>query len=402
MTWIRSELGSGGWRAGLRSIKPLRVHSAARCAILAHMDAVGTQEELGQRVRQARLARSMDQTALGKAAGLDRTAISKIESGARGVSALELTRIAVALRLTIPDLVFTPSAAVLSGRTSLADLASGQESSRFDAETALDTLARDAEQLRDLGHLPTGIDVEEVRWASVDDALALAGRLREMLQIGTAPLGPMADLCARFGLWIAPIDAEVDGLSATSSPGFGVAVVGSGVPPGRRRATAAHELGHHLSGDEYSVDLSVSASHEEREQLIETFAAELLLPSAVCLARISGLEGSLARLELVRVCAEYRVSWSLAVRTLRRAASQRYPAGTQPVSIQYDLAPYEATPTDGDFLEAYGSKPEPDLQQQTMAAKWVQACMAAFRADDITPTRAAEMMRSASTAADLR
>jgi len=60
-----------------------------------------------------------------------------------------------------------------------------------------------------------------------------------------------------------------------------VAVVSRRGDPGRRRATAAHELGHLVIGDEYSSDLGVHASRGDREALLDTFAAELLLPSQV-------------------------------------------------------------------------------------------------------------------------
>lgn len=353
------------------------------------MGVVQSQEELGQRVKQARLARTLDRAALAEAAGLDRTAVSKIESGARKVPALELTRIAAALKLTVPDLVFVPSTAVLSARSPLlAEMASRQEGTRFDAETALDGLMRDAEQLRELGYLSSGRELGPVRWTVEADAYGLAARARTHLGIGaTAPIGPIADVCARFGFWIAGVDAAVDGLSVTPEAGFGVAVVGGGVDPGRRRATAAHELGHHLSGDEYSSDVSVSASTDERERLIDAFAAEFLLPATACAGRLKGVVGDDARLELVRVCAEYRVSWSLALRVLRRAGDERT---------------FGDAPTDGDFLEACGSKPEADLTVRTMAGSWVQACMAALRAGAVTAVRAAEMMRTSVTAGELR
>ena len=354
------------------------------------MQTVATQEELGSRVRQARLARGQDQSALGRAADLDRTAISKIESGARGVSALELTRIATALRLTVPDLVYVPTPTVLSRRAPLTESASGQEAARFEAETALDALLRDAEQLRTGGHLKQGVDIGGVRWAGADDALALAGRVRAAARLGTRPIGTIADLCGQFGLWVTSVGADVDGMSTTPDPGFGVAVVGAKVFPGRRRATAAHELGHHLSGDEYSYELSVSASHDERESLIELFAAELLLPTEVCAARLAGTGDQEAWAEMVRICAEYRVSWSLGLRVVRRA----FPGTT---TLRFDT-----TPVDADFLAEHGAKPLPDLEPRTMAAAWVQACMAAVRAADITPARAAEMMRTGATAAELQ
>lgn len=179
-------------------------------------------------------------------------------------------------------------------------------------------------------------------------------------------------------------------MSATPVPGFGVAIVGAKVFPGRRRATAAHELGHHLSGDEYSYELSVSASDDERESLIELFAAELLLPREVCAARLPGAGYQEGWTEMVRICAEYRVSWSLGLRTVRRA----FPGMT---TLRFDT-----TPVDADFLATCGAKPLPDLEPRTMAAAWVQACMAAVRAADITPTRAAEMMRTGATAAELQ
>lgn len=238
-----------------------------------------------------------------------------------------------------------------------------------------------------MGHLRAGQQIGPVQWTEEADAYALAARTRKYLDVGAAPIGAVADVCARFGLWIAPVDAAVNGLSVTPAPGFGVAVVGGGVNPGRRRATAAHELGHHLSGDEYSSDVSVSASTEQREKLMDAFAAELLLPADACAVRLKGVDGEDARRELVRVCAEFRVSWSLALRALRRAGDHRS---------------FGDAPTDGDFLEAHGSKPDADLTTQTMAGAWVQACMAAVRADAITPSRAAEMMRTGVAAAELR
>jgi hypothetical protein len=47
-----------------------------------------------------------------------------------------------------------------------------------------------------------------------------------------------------------------------------VAVVSRRGDPGRRRATAAHELGHLVIGDEYSSDLGVHASRGDREALL--------------------------------------------------------------------------------------------------------------------------------------
>ncbi len=52
---------------------------------------------LGRRIAQARVEADMTQAELGRAIGLDRTAVAKLEAGARKVSATELVSIASAL-----------------------------------------------------------------------------------------------------------------------------------------------------------------------------------------------------------------------------------------------------------------------------------------------------------------
>ena len=61
------------------------------------MDAVKDFGELGARIRQVRLGTGLDQTGLAQRCHLERTALSRIESGERKVSALELARIAEVL-----------------------------------------------------------------------------------------------------------------------------------------------------------------------------------------------------------------------------------------------------------------------------------------------------------------
>ena len=60
---------------------------------------------LGSRIAAARRASPLTQTALARAASLDRTALSKIERGGRNVGSLELVRIARALRLPVDRLL---------------------------------------------------------------------------------------------------------------------------------------------------------------------------------------------------------------------------------------------------------------------------------------------------------
>ncbi|HEX8599845.1 MAG TPA: helix-turn-helix domain-containing protein [Chloroflexia bacterium] len=62
---------------------------------------------LGERLKQARLARNMSLTALARASGLSKGFLSQVESGATNPSLGSLQRLAQALSLTVSDLVAT-------------------------------------------------------------------------------------------------------------------------------------------------------------------------------------------------------------------------------------------------------------------------------------------------------
>ncbi|MDQ5822719.1 MAG: helix-turn-helix domain-containing protein [Chloroflexota bacterium] len=62
---------------------------------------------LGERLKQARLARNMSMTALARASGLSKGFLSQVESGATNPSLASLQRLAEALSLTVSDLVAT-------------------------------------------------------------------------------------------------------------------------------------------------------------------------------------------------------------------------------------------------------------------------------------------------------
>ena len=102
--------------------------------------------ELGTRLAEARKAAGMTAD-LGTRAQLDRTAITKIESGSRNVDSLELSRIAAILRRPIDWFLVPPPPIVVSRRAAL-DIATERE-----ADVQLELLARDVEQLVDMGAL---------------------------------------------------------------------------------------------------------------------------------------------------------------------------------------------------------------------------------------------------------
>jgi Zn-dependent peptidase ImmA (M78 family) len=194
-------------------------------------------------------------------------------------------------------------------------------------------------------------------------------------------------ICERAGLFVAVIDLPGDGASALDG-NLAVAVVSRRGDPGRRRATAAHELGHLVLGDEYSSDLGVHASRADREALIDAFAAEFLLPTSVIAAEVPGFD----RDALIRLAASYRTSWSLAVR-------QAVFAGVLDRGEAALWSP--KTPTKAELLDATGWTPQPDLDWVRVPPSFAHAVLEARRRYLITTDRAVELMRGQISEADL-
>lgn len=331
--------------------------------------------ELGERIRYVRLASNESQDQLGRAIGVDRTAISRIESGERKTSAVELLKLAAHLKVTLSDLIEQPSPDVVAARPHLDDDAAPEERAHSRAELELDRALRDARQLQgyglirvaDLPFLHCGLDSEQ-------QGQDLAREARRFLGNDEAPLGSMTDVAARFGLWCRTTSQDVQGLSLTPEPGFGVALVAEGLEPGRRRATVAHELGHHLSGDTYESAGHYSAPAES-ERFIEAFAAEFLLPAAA----VRKLDGRASRESLIRTAAEYRVSWSLLTRSCDR------------VDLDVSRAEMSLKPVRAEFLTVLGATPEPDVEPPGLPRAWIAACARAGTENLVTDRRAYEL-----------
>ena len=75
-------------------------------------------QTLGGRIRDARKRADMSQEDLGQSVGLDRTAINKIESGIRKVTALELSEIGAALGVRMFTFFEDPVPAIVEHRSS--------------------------------------------------------------------------------------------------------------------------------------------------------------------------------------------------------------------------------------------------------------------------------------------
>jgi transcriptional regulator with XRE-family HTH domain len=206
------------------------------------MRAVEDWREVGDRVREARYASGLSQTELARQLGIDRTAVGRIESGERHVSAMELFKLSDLLGVPAAHFVTRPPSAVVSQRQPLSEDADAVSRTRFRFDAALEAHARDTGWLIEHGLLPR-TDLPEVR--KIDDSAGardLAVEVRRRSGLGSDPLGGMAELAERFGLYVIVLDQDVDGASLLLD-GYGVAVLGGHRAPGRRRFTAAQRTG---------------------------------------------------------------------------------------------------------------------------------------------------------------
>ncbi|MFJ6528065.1 helix-turn-helix domain-containing protein [Streptomyces longwoodensis] len=338
-------------------------------------------QEIGARLGEARRAANLTQGEVAARVGLERTVMSKIETGARKIGALELTRLADVLGMPVDHFLVAPAPVLSNRQPLLEEDESVATKSAFTVQACLGAWLRDVRQLLEIGVL-----TQEPLWsypyevADFDSYRLAAQWVRQRMNVPTEPLGSMAEVCAAAGQWPLVTDIPGDGASLIDGD-VAASVISLHGDPGRRRATAAHELGHMVMGDAYSNDLGVHASIEERERAIEVFAAELLLPVGVFSTSWSSAQGS--RDQLIRLAAQYRVSWSLAL-------GQAEQAGVIDSAGRGILTANK--PTRAEFMQALGWTPEPDLLSVRVAPKYADAVISAFRLGVISRARAAEMM----------
>lgn len=352
---------------------------------------------IGARIRAARELNGHSQEAVARELGIDRSAMMRMESGERKVSALELGRLATLLDVPLRYFLSDTHSRIVSRREAAIEEADAPSRAMWRLDLSLDEHARDVALLATENVLPPPLDRDTLHEQPMDlssraAARAAAQQVRRAMDTQHEPLPSLADVCARWGLYVLVVPQDIDGagMQVDDAPGYGAAVLGGEAAPGRKRFTAAHELGHHLLKDPYSSDIGVAAGRDERQQLINAFAEELLLPAA-CLRETLSTPAADAYTELVTLSARYRVSWSLVVHA---AAAHEF--------IDPDTTPQlmARKPTRGDFLAITGDTPQPDLDTGATASQWKRAVLTAYERAAISAARTVELLHGAVTAAE--
>lgn len=352
---------------------------------------IKTQKQLGARLAEARRSAGLTQEQLAQRIGLDRSAVSRVESGTRRIDAIELVALANVVSLPLDWLLEAPTPAVVSQRASVEEPAAR---SQLRAEALTYELARDMELLLQLGVLhPPARRKLESSISRIEEAESAASQVRDWLEIPDEPLLDLPACAEQLGLYSVAEDRGPDLPEGTYQDigSGGIAWIDGRSPAGRRRFTLAHELGHHVLEDEYRLDWDVQS--EETEKVVNAFAIHLLLPRHGVLR----CWGELARQELdlrsraIWIAARYGVSWSAACAQLRRLGALT--AEEQSILVS-------RPPRLGDYVALQVNCPE-ELVPPFLSPRLSAAIVQAFRKRKLSASRSVELLRGTLTAEEL-
>lgn len=345
--------------------------------------------ELSRRLTRARELAGMTQESLGRAVGLDRTAVTRLEKGERKLSVPELVSIADALGRPLAYFVAEPVPAAVSRR---ADLATAEVSTQA-LDMELEQFASDVRTLLDMRLLDASERAEEAHTPrSHPAAERMAESVRRQLDLGSGPIADLGLACEQLGLYTYSARLGTAGPDggclevATDRGVVGAAVINGDAPAGRRRMTLAHELAHWLSGDAYDSEAAIDS-----ERMINSLAIHFLAPRSGVIAIWNQNVHWSTRDRALAISASFRLSWSAALTQLRNVGL-----------IGHDdfETLSRSEPRSGDFLRLGRGWVE-ELAGPYVSPRFAAAAVNGFVAGRITADRATELLRGTIAKDDL-
>ena len=349
-------------------------------------EAVVTQADLGRRIADARTEAGLTQAELAARIGLERTALVRIESGERKVSATELVAIAGIMDRPV-DWFFTESpAAVVSRRR---DPAVGGFSRTLDR--ALENAARDVAFLVGRGLVLTAEHMVRTAPESFEDAENLARSVRTEAGHPDGPLLDLQSVAESLGLlgFSLALGPDAGDAAYVEVGSIGVAIINGSADPGRRRFSLAHELGHHLTGDAYEPSPRLGASDTER--MFNAFAAHLLMPRSSVLGIWDEFSARPPRLAAIAVAVRFSVSWTAACNQLKNL--DLIDSRERERLLGDDLRR-------GELLE-FGERFAVELDPPSIPPDYARAVVSAYRKGQLTAARTVELLHGSVGEADL-
>jgi len=346
-----------------------------------------TQADLGRRIADARAEAAVTQAGLATSIGLERTALVRIESGERKVSATELVAIAGALDMPVDWFFTEPPVAVISRRR---DPAVGGFSRTLDH--ALELAARDVAFLEDRRLLSSA---ERPPARKTPESFETAENLaREIRAEAGKPEGPLRDLQSvaeslgllGFALALGPDAGDAAYVEVGTR---GVAVINGTVDAGRRRFSLAHELGHHLTGDAYEPSARLGASDTER--MFNAFAAYLLMPRPSVQSIWNEFSAKSQRSAAIAVAVRFGVSWTAACNQLKNL--ELIDSREREILVGNELRR-------GELFE-FGERFAIELDPPSVPRAYASAVVSGYRRGQLTAAKTVELLHHSVDEADL-
>ena len=348
-------------------------------------------DEVGRRVAEARERRGLTQADVASRSGIGRPTLSKLENGQQSISISHLVDLAEALDMRVEWLLSDPPAAIVSHR--------GSSRSRLASiDIEVERMAREVELVASeshsfasvLGRLPVLDPPQDAR--AVEE---MAGRARDLLGAPRqGPLHDLGELMGRLGVMLFSVDLgpdEADAATVLLEHGA-VSVVNAHLRTGRRRLSAAHELGHALLADDYTVDYALGDHTGRTESQLDQFGRALLLPADSTDSRWKALRDThVLREAAVIVASEYRVDMATLARRLRELSAI---SGSQAAEIRRTVTTRE------DIVE-WSLVPADELRVGFLPATYREAVLDLYLDERLSPERTVELLRGTCTEGDL-
>lgn len=275
----------------------------------------GKVSDVGPRMAQLRKSKGLTQDQLGEALGLDKSQISKIESGTRRIDISEVVKAAEALGVATSEILGVAMrdklalAARVAFNMDIDDLRAMRQRARQIIE--VDHVLSEVVGLRrpERSHVVNSLMLEgrQIQSRNVRATAALQAQGEEMaksvrvqIKLGEAPISDMPELIeSEFGVDVAlyPFGSsedshKPDGLFVHSGDTH-IIVANTQFSTGHVRFTLAHELAHFVFADARDIISETTSDmymNDPAELRANAFAAALLMPE-------DGVRGTLSRIE---------------------------------------------------------------------------------------------------------
>lgn len=357
------------------------------------------ESELGVRIRQARERAGLSQADLASSLGLDRTAVNKIESGVRRVSALELSDLADAVGVRMASFFAEPTPSLVAHR-----MTQDRDAIDSNIDKLLEQLATEVEFVDSLAGDQLGLQTSAGQLGtepfqtptSAADSERLAQDARRLAGLdGLEPVQDLAGLVGDLGLLAFAVDLGTDAADAATIllRAGGVSLVNSGRKPGRRRLALAHELGHYLVQDQYTVDWRVTSERGDSdiETRLDHFARAFLLPTEGLRQQWKANDHRELREIAVILGSHFRVDMSTLA---ARARETKLVGGDEANTIR------SVKTTKSDFIE-FGLHLTTEMDATSLPVRYQRAVLSLVRHERISRERALQLLRDTFTEADL-